>query len=301
MSKKLAERWVTLLVLPGALFLSVSVLAHVQGQRHPFDFARASRWISTLAATPTLARPGGIAIAVVGFLVGAAVVGICVQGIAGLIERLWLAENHQRWPWPLRSLAAHLLTRRRARWQSRWAAYRSERETRAQARAEGRTDVDTEPLSRAFEKVAQIAIHHPERPTWIGDRINAVSRQLDDEYRLDATTLWPALWLTMPTTSRNDIAQSCQGLSQSASLSAWGVTYLAVSVLSWPLAVVGVVLITSGWRRARRCADEYARLVECAFRLHSAETARSLGIEHDGVLNAQTGWALTCLLQGRGE
>ena len=57
--------------------------------------------------------------------------------------------------------------------------------------------------------------------------------------------------------------------------------------------------MATAWRRGRTAADTYALLIEAAARLHTTDLARSLGLDHTGPLNQQTGWALTCLLQGR--
>ncbi|WP_326770755.1 hypothetical protein OG978_44460 (plasmid) [Streptomyces sp. NBC_01591] len=40
LGKKLAERWFSLLVLPGALYLAVLAVAQTLGHTHPFDALR---------------------------------------------------------------------------------------------------------------------------------------------------------------------------------------------------------------------------------------------------------------------
>ena len=317
LGKKLAERWLTLLVLPGALYLAVALVAHVEGHRHPFDLSRPGQWVSEWVSKPAVAPPGELVVALLAFLLASAAVGTAVQGTAGVIERLWFAEDHQRWPRPLRDLADAQLRRRRAQWNTQHAKYRAAVNERAQAVAQARADEMAEPRAQAmadnrpagrddeqrrtWNALTRVAIHKPARLTWVGDRIYAVTRQLDDEYRLDAATVWPALWLTMSSTAREEIARSRELIARAAALCAWGLAYLALGVLSWPVVFVGLILVVTGWARSRRCAEDYARLLESAFRLHGGDTARALGIAHRGVMNAQTGWALTLLLQGRAD
>jgi hypothetical protein len=177
--------------------------------------------------------------------------------------------------------------------------YRGQLDTKSAERAshaEMPTGVD---LGEAHRAVIRIAQEKPGRPTWIGDRVHAVITRMDREYRLDLATVWPNLWLAMPETTRTEITAARESLARAATLAGWSLLYLVVGTLWWPDLIIAMAVVGTAWRRARTAADVYALLIEAAARLHTADLARSLGIDHTGPLNKQTGWALTCLLQGQ--
>ncbi len=43
----------------------------------------------------------------------------------------------------------------------------------------------------------RIATEAPDRPTWSGDRIHAVTVCLERDLHLDLPLVWPHLWLTL--------------------------------------------------------------------------------------------------------
>jgi hypothetical protein len=45
---------------------------------------------------------------------------------------------------------------------------------------------------------ARISVERPERPTWCGDRINAVSLRLERDHHLDPAIVWPFLEPALP-------------------------------------------------------------------------------------------------------
>jgi len=79
------------------------------------------------------------------------------------------------------------------------------------------------------------------------------------------------------------------------------VLYLVVGALWWPGILVAASIVTAAYRRARAAADTYALILDAAAHLYSSDLARQVGIAHDGPLDHDTGWKLTCLLQGRSE
>lgn len=52
LGQKLAERWLTLLALPGALFLATAATARILGQAHALDGQRLTDWITRAARGP---------------------------------------------------------------------------------------------------------------------------------------------------------------------------------------------------------------------------------------------------------
>jgi hypothetical protein len=297
--KKLAERWLSLLVLPGLLYLGALVTASTLGHRHPFDVDRITNRLNARTTSPDTTSPSGLVLILLATLLAAAGAALAAQALGSLTERVWLADRWQSWPPPLRRLAESRTSSRAQRWASATETYQRQLDTKSAqraSRAETSTEVD---LSEASRGVARIAPEHPARPTWIGDRIHAVTTRLHREYHLDLATIWPHLWLSMPETTRTEITTARQSLTRAATLAGWGLLYLVVGALWWPGLLIAMTIAGTAWQRARTATDAYALLIEAAARLHTAELARSLGFDHTGPLNQQTGWALTCLLQGK--
>jgi hypothetical protein len=295
--KKLAERWLSLLVIPGLLYLGTLAAAHTLGHRHPFDIARITGQLDAWTTSPGSTTTSGLVVILLAALLAAAGAGVAAQALGSLTERVWLADRWQSWPPPLRHLAESRTRSRTKRWTTATETYQRQLDTTAAQRARG-TETEGD-LGNAHRAVSRIAQEQPARPTWVGDRVHAVITRLDREYHLDLPTIWPNLWLAMPETTRTEIIAARQALTRAATLAGWGLLYLAVSALWWPGLLIAVATTGTAWRRARTAADTYALLIEAAARLHTAELARSLGIDHTGPLNQQTGWALTCLLQGQ--
>ncbi|NUT47723.1 MAG: hypothetical protein HOV94_10515, partial [Saccharothrix sp.] len=144
LGKKLAERWVTLLALPGVLFLATALTAVVLGHAHALD------WRRLVAAVPAGVTPTRLALPAVAVLVAASAVGLAAQGAGHLLERALLSDARG----PLRVLAK----RRQRRWAARDEAY------------EEAPDADRAELAHRRNRVG---LARPERFTWVGDRVRA--------------------------------------------------------------------------------------------------------------------------------
>ncbi|OPG13481.1 hypothetical protein [Microbispora sp. GKU 823] len=308
LGKKLAERWLTLLVLPGALYLAALVAAATLGHAHPFDerlmTTRLDQWTVPYGT-------GRAAVLLTTFLLGSAAAGVAAQALAAVVERLWLAEGWGSWPPPLRQAAARLTRRRRSRWSRAVEGYHQAREDAAAALARARLEEDPvsgapgraappSGLDAARRRLRHIGTEEPERPTWMGDRMQAVATRLDRELDLDLATVWPYLWLTVPETVRAEITAARETLGRATTLAGWGLLYAAVGALWWPGLLIAAVVLGTGWRRARTAVDAYAELVEATVRLRTAALAGDLGLEHTGPLSPATGKAVTDLLRHRG-
>lgn len=96
LSKKLAERWLSLLVLPGLLVLAAGWLGANVGDRHAFDLNLAleigKRQTLTLTGKPVTV--GGVVVAAV---LGAAAVGLLANTLSRVLEYLWLGRWHLPW------------------------------------------------------------------------------------------------------------------------------------------------------------------------------------------------------------
>src|SRR5215470_11605020 len=136
LGKRLADRWLTLLVLPGALYLAVLVAAVTLGHTHPFDIGRLATQITTWA-TSSRRGFGGQVVLIMATLAGAAAAGLLTQSLGSVVERLWLAADWQTWPPAARHLAHWRVLRRRRRWNAAVSAYHQHRERAARARTQG--------------------------------------------------------------------------------------------------------------------------------------------------------------------
>lgn len=116
LGKKLAERWLSLLVLPGALYLAVAATARALGHSHPFDLHRLTDQITEWANAPAAGSAGGQVVLLASVLGGAAAVGLVAQGLGSVAEQLHLAADWRTWPAGARSLARQATARRQTRW-----------------------------------------------------------------------------------------------------------------------------------------------------------------------------------------
>ncbi|MGW0881498.1 hypothetical protein [Streptomyces sp. NPDC002671] len=253
---KLAERWVSLLVLPGALFTALAAVASALGHRHALDGRRLSHTAEHFAIRYDH-RPVSAALLAAAAVAAAAAVGLLARGLGTVVEKIWVMAG-PAW------LAGPLVGWRRDRW------------TRAHDAAEH---------ASAKERAARVAIRNvvaltePARPTWIGDRLRSVGVRVQSQYGLDFPFAWPRLWLLLPETCRNDVIAAREAMTGTATQSGWGVLYLCLGTLWWPAALAGVVLLLLGWRRGRYAAGNLADLTESAVDLYATELARSLGDE----------------------
>ncbi|WP_049575701.1 hypothetical protein [Streptomyces sp. SBT349] len=292
LGKQLAERWMALLVLPGALFVAVLASAHALGHTHPFDADRLANRLDAWAAAPRLDTTGGLVLLLLAVLLAAAGAGLAAQALGSAAERAWLTTG---------TAPRRLTARRLRRWEAATRAYEARRAELAEARALGAPPPPGPGLAEARAGIEAVAPERPARPTWMADRLNAPAVRLDREYDLDLATVWPHLWLVLPDTTRAELVAAREALTRSATLAGWGALYLAVAALWWPGALIAAVTVVTGWRRARTATDAYALLIEAAARLHTAELAQQHGLFTDWRLTRRTGWQLTCLVQGQGH
>ncbi|WP_051832502.1 hypothetical protein [Streptomyces katrae] len=291
LGKKLAERWLSLLVLPGALYLAVALVARTLGQVHPFAVDRLTGQISAWAGAPVARTAGGQVVVLAAVLGGAAAVGVLAQALGSAAERLHLATDWYTWPAPARALAHRITVRRQNRWRTAAEAWHRHREEAADARTRGER---MDPAGRHSARAAMLRIspERPDRPTWSGDRIHAASVRVDRDHHLDLATLWPHLWLALPETTRTEITTARQALTRATTLTAWALLYLPLAVWWWPAAVIAATLAVTGRQRTRTAADGYATLLEAATRLHARDLAGPLGMEPPGPLTPEVGGAL---------
>jgi hypothetical protein len=293
---KLAERWLALLVLPGVFFLALATAAHSLGHAHALDLYQLVTIVSGWVKTPTATTTGGQIVLLVAVLAGAAGVGLAAQALGAGIERLTLAADWRTWSSLPRAIAARLTHRRHERWTVTHTRYHELYDQARKARRTGSaTDLDAvrEERRAAYQKRTRIALEEPDRPTWSGDRIHAATVRLDRDLRLNLSIVWPYLWTTLPESGRVDLTRARQTLIQSATLGAWALLYLPITVWWWPALPLSAGIALTARHRLRTAAGTYAQLLEATTRLHLTTLATAIGIPQTGTPTPALGATLT--------
>ncbi|MFF0472969.1 hypothetical protein [Streptomyces sp. NPDC004284] len=246
LGKHLAQRWVSLLALPGLLFTAFAAVASVLGQRHALDRRRLGHAAGELVSRYDQ-RPVSAVILAATILLAGTAIGLLARGLGALVERVWLVSGPER-------LVGGLVRRRLDRW----------RRAHASARVEARNAV---------------ALTEPARPTWIGDRLRAVGVRVHGQYGLDFPFTWPRLWLLLPETGRADLIAARGAMTRASTQGGWGLLYLGLGAWWWPAAPAGVVLLLLARRHGREAVGNLADLTESAVDLYSADLARHLGVD----------------------
>ncbi|MFI7502605.1 hypothetical protein ACIBVL_29845 [Streptomyces sp. NPDC049687] len=285
LGRRLAEKWLTALVLPGLLFTGVAVVGGTLGHAHALD---PDHLLSRAAAHSRDVRDTGgtaVLLAVLGALLAAAGAGLLAQALAVPVRALWLG----RWPRPLHPLRRALVHRRAARWQRLQELYAEQVE---------RPDPDRVLIDELAARRNRIAPAPPTRPTWIGDRIAATDRRVHTEYGLDLTSAWPRLWLTVPEEVRVELRAGRSALDAAVTTAGWGLLYLLLGLVWWPAAPVGAGTLVAAWRRGRTGTHELAELAESTVDLHGARLGAALGLcPQDAPLTRELGRRITALLR----
>ncbi|WP_406368152.1 hypothetical protein [Streptomyces sp. NBC_01546] len=293
LGQKLAERWLTLLVLPGALFLATATTARTLGQAHALDYVRLTGRITHWAQAPAATTFGGQIVLLGAVLAASAAAGLAAQGLGTLVQRITLAAGWYTWPRLLRQWAHARVARRRARWTAAQQRYRQQLDADARTLARDGHRADPARRRAAHQALQRISAEEPDRPTWSGDRIHAVTIRLDRDHHLDLPLLWPHLWLTLPETTRTEITAAEQALTRAATLAGWAILYTPLTVWWWPSAPLAAALALTARHHLRSATDTCAQLLEAAARLHTTALAAQLGIDHTGPPDPALGDALT--------
>ncbi|GDY32063.1 hypothetical protein [Gandjariella thermophila] len=276
LGKKLADRWVALLVLPGLLFTAVAAAAVTLGQRHWADAGALTALVGRVASTGA-DRPDGLTrtvLLLVGLLVASFASGMLARALGVPVEHALAG----RWPRPLRGVAGRLRERRRRAW------------TRADQRCrEARDAGDRDALGDLVRRRNGIALIEPRCPTWIGDRLTAPAVRVRDEYGLDLGFAWPRLWLLLPESTRTPLTEGRRRLDDATALGGWALLYLALGSVWWPAAVAGAAAGLVAWRRSRAAAAVYAELVEAAVDVHVGDLLDRFA-DDSGVRPARPQW-----------
>lgn len=280
--RKLAERWLSLLVLPGVLFLGAVAVGLTLRHRHWNDTGRLADAGRRLAATPGTQGTVALTLLLITVLLLAAAAGLAARGTASAIQQVWLGL----WPPPGRNPARLLVRWRQRRWQRLHDRY-AELVTAPGSATPG----EAEAVAAARNR---ISVGRPSRATWMGDRIAATEARVDGQYAIDLYATWPRLWLVVPDANRAELRAANDRLQETTALAAWGVLYLVLGAWWWPAAVVGVASVLVGWRRSRVACDGLAELIEATVDVHARTLATATGVlAADADLTEDHGAAMT--------
>ncbi|MFE9481262.1 hypothetical protein ACFYNM_21980 [Streptomyces spororaveus] len=301
LTSKLAERWLTLLVLPGAFYLATAATAHTLGWAHALDLRRLNSAITTWTKNPIATTVGGQIVLLAAILTAAAAAGLAAQALASVVERVTLAPDWRTWPRPLRRAAEQQTDRRRKEWTAAHTTYHQLLAAAAARAADGTRPPPTQ-SERAEaqaerhpfdQKRTRIGLEEPDRPTWSGDRLHAVTVRVHRDLHLNLPIVWPYLWTVLPEPARTDLTTARTALTKATTLTAWAFLYLPLTLWWWPALPLSAGIALTGWRKTRTSTDTYAQLLEATIRLHLTTLAIQLGISHTDAPTPALGDTLT--------
>jgi hypothetical protein len=291
LGKKLTDRWLDALVLPGLLWVATLTTALRLGQTHPFDLVRLRGWLDQLAAHPAVHTLGTVVLAATGILLACAAAGLAAVALGGLLQRLWvLPGTHPPSAW--------LLRWRQHRWDTATRQLKTAIACAAHPAAHGAHPARaTATLRRSQHRRTRLGTHQPTRPTRTGDRLHHTAARLAAHNGLDDLPLiWPRLWSVLPDPLRADLAAARDSYTAAARLAAWALLYTALTALWWPAAALGLVTLATALTRARTSFSALSDLVETAADLHARDLADRLGIP-SALPPIETGQAISTALR----
>lgn len=271
LAKQLTGRWLSLLAIPGVLVLAAGWAGLQLGQEDALDTHRLADAMSSTTTELATWPAGTQALAVAGLLLGAVIVGLIVQALVVPIRALCLGP----WPVPLRRFGRLLTARRRERWKE----LHGERAALEKVHPEPERTTDQQHrIDDVAGQTNKIAMSEPTRPTWMGDRVHALADIAAHRYGLDLDFCWPRLWLVLPDSARAEINNVQGGLATALFTICWALPYLALGVLWWPAALIGVVIGLTGWVRARSAITTLTELAESTLDVHGRDLAIIFGV-----------------------
>jgi hypothetical protein len=275
--QQLAQRWATVLVLPGLVFIAIAMAGHALGQTRSYDVPELVRSAQKLA-TQFDGRPVAAVLAVGGIALAAIAVALLAQGVGTAARSLWLVY---RVPWPFSAVVEFLVDKRGKAWKCASTKYDEARRPPAPA--------DDVQLAKLADKRNRIALAPPIRPTWIGDRMASASTRVYSQYHLSLDFAWPRLWLVLPDLVRAEVKDARDSFDHASTLQGWGLLYMALGIEWWPAAVAGLFTVVLAWQRGRASMGTLADLVEAAFDLYAVSLATSLGFTQPGAPDQEPG------------
>lgn len=298
LATKLAEKWMSLVVLPGLLLLATAYAGRLLGHSHPVDVNRLAAEINRIAKNAGSVSSTTLAVVLVALLLASVAAGVLAQATGAALRWLWTVDVNPKLFG--RTPVADLTARRRDRWTELDREYAAVQdavdkaeaaldEARAAAEQVNQVEQAERRLSDAVDRAARIAAHRnriayalPSRPTWMGDRLAAAETRVRGQYGLDLSAVWPRLQLVVPDATRTDLRSAADAWNQAGALAGWGLLYLLVTIMWWPAVTIGLVVMLVGWRRGRVAVATLADLTESAVDLYASTLAKQLGVTAPG-------------------
>lgn len=293
LAKQLADRWLTLLLIPGAVFAAAVEIGVRLGQGHALDYSQLTAAVSGIGAMVARQSASTQAVLVAVVLLATTGAGLAVQALAGFTRLLWLG------PWP-RILASAQRWRVASR-RRRWHQHVEQRKALELAHSHvSRTTEQQEQINTAAHQTNRIAWAQPGRPTWMGDRIHAVEQIAQQRYGLDMAFAWPRLWLVLPDNARAEITIAHAAFAAAVAIGTWAWPYLLLAALWWPSLLIAMAIGATGWARARAAIADVTTLSEAALDMHGRALAIAFGIaaaDSAGPLTLSEGEQLSSLIR----
>jgi len=274
--RQLAERWISVLVLPGLLLTGELAVGLLVGQGDALSADRLVHEATDAARRVQDEGGAAVALAVLALLLAAGALGLAAQGVGRLVRAAWLGD----WPRWAQAPRDRLADRRLQRWRDHHAEV-------AAAVGAGRDP------SQAAGRRNRISLAPPVRPTWMGDRLAGADVRVFAEYDLDLAACWPRLWLVLPADVREELRTASGALDMSTVLAGWAVLYALGGALWWPSAVAAVCVWSTAWVRGRGAVATFADLIESTVDLHGAALGAALGLGAPGLLGPELGAEIT--------
>lgn len=252
LGQRLADRWLTYILIPGLLFAGAVLAASALGDAHALDAGTLVTVLTSRVSAVQRRGDAGLAVVLVVLALGSSGAALAARLLGSGLQRLWLSQG--RWPLQQRVTATRL-----RRWEvaaERYAAV-------VQAGAEPAM------VDRLAARRNAIALAPPSRPTWIGDRLAAVDARLLAEYELDLSSAWPRLWLVLPDNTRADLRAAASSFDSVCALGGWATLYVADGLFWWPGLLIAAGCGLACVLRAREAAAILADLIEAAVDLNA--------------------------------
>ncbi|MFE2289800.1 hypothetical protein [Streptomyces sp. NPDC059452] len=259
LGKKLAERWVSLLALPGALFLGTLGVALTLSGASPFDHALLRARLTAWSTDPDLRSAGTAVLLLAAVLLGSVAFGTAAAALGGLVDRLWhLPGRHG----PSRAL----VTSRRARWH------------RAVNRADAPAATPDE-VAAAIAAADRICALEPHRPTWTGDRFRVVRERVRRSYSLDLDAAWPRIWLLLPETAQTELSTAAEAYRTAGRRWGWALLYAALAWWWWPALLIAACIATGAQLKGRQATRTLADLIEATVDVYYRTLVGTMGYD----------------------
>lgn len=277
LGKKIADRWLTTLLLPGLLWVCAAALAWQLRWTHALDLRAAEPLLRRLGSN----HPVGQSVAVVGgVLIAAAGAGVTAAGITAVIRGIRPAAARS-------APARHLRAVRLQRWErARRSAERLEVD--ALRTANGSATIGPE-IAAARARQYAVSLEAPEHPTWVGDRLRANVIRINRAYGLDVNRAWPRLWFVLPEPVRADITAAQGSYTMAEMLAGWAVLYAVLSLVWGPALVIAAVVLAVSCVQARSATEVLCQLAEAAVDLYGPVLAEQLRVPCQSALTPEIG------------